>query len=798
MEKELITFTFERIETSINKNGKIDKHAINLPTWTKINRENYTNFNNNHFKCRAVITGKIGDLTVIDFDDIETYHKVILECPELKNYKTIKTRKGYHIYCQYDERMPQGSNVCIEPYIGIDVRNDGGMVYAPPTSYSLPNGDVVSYEDIGGEILPVPNLFFEILKNKKVVGKKSKKINESMVKTESTTDETDMYNDDIEFMRFREYIDTGLLSEVCKSGNHCDWVNVGYAFINIFGIEGIEKAKALFYRLTMNYGSENKKTEVVGKFNDLCEDKSRNKKVGRTTIMNYAKKIDADKVKEINRHYLNLEKKSLNADCNISIDGDDIYTVADDDEASDIILELFKNDLIYNRKRLFLKCNHVWNNDEEYINNYLLTTIMKKKIYKKDNNDKLVTYSKNVRNAKNIREAVLAKIKIVKSVDLYDKFHSTTKGRICYSDGVLDFIERKFYTWDEIDELNKEYYSINQIDMNFKDYFDNPNKELMDKINSDILIPLFGDKIDRALHFFSRAIAGHTEDKKFMSYLGNRDSGKGVLNALFEGYGNYTKSLVLDNMLCSKNALSKTEASRMLYWLMDFEFVRLGISQETPKEESGLMINAVMWKKLCGGDDTQTARRNQDRHDTDFKCQMTPAVFGNNSLTFTENDCKEHEIEFHSIVQFKSKTFIDELKKQGVDSRILEGYKISDETLKPKCKSEEYRKAFMMIIYESYKSHKVEVEINVRDEERQQSIAEMILKEYVVTGDDKDNVVVSSMLQGSNKKKVQLTLEKLGVLKKKGTKGDNRGKYVYGGIREKTEEEKKEEEKEEM
>jgi hypothetical protein len=54
------------------------------------------------------------------------------------------------------------------------------------------------------------------------------------------------------------------------------------------------------------------------------------------------------------------------------------------------------------------------------------------------------------------------------------------------------------------------------------------------------------------------------------------------------------------------------------------------------------------------------------------------------------------------------------------------------------------------------------------------------------------------MLQGCNKKKVQLTLEKLGVLKKKGTKGENRGKYVYGGIREKTEEEKKEEEPEEI
>jgi hypothetical protein len=40
---------------------------------------------------------------------------------------------------------------------------------------------------------------------------------------------------------------------------------------------------------------------------------------------------------------------------------------------------------------------------------------------------------------------------------------------------------------------------------------------------------MFGeDKMPSMLHYLSRALAGHVEDKRFSTYLGNRNCGKGV------------------------------------------------------------------------------------------------------------------------------------------------------------------------------------------------------------------------------------------------------------------------------
>jgi len=572
-------------------------------------------------------------------------------------------------------------------------------------------------------------------------------------------------NNVMDYKKFDAYIDAGLLIETCNEGSNNDYTKVGYAFINILGVE---KARTLFHKLTMNWGSQNKKDEFDKFYDYLCIRKDRNMKVGRKTIIEFAKKVDAKKLKEINKRF-------------VEYDPNDCY-VENDDEASDILVEELKHALIFNKGRLFLKHNHVWMNDTEYIDNFLLTYILKKRMYKKNDNGDRVMFVQNIKNTKNVKEAVMAKIKIIQDIDLYEKFHSTTKGRLCYLDGILDFIQKRFYKWEEVDF---EYYSCVQIPTKFYDYFANPDRDVMDKVKDIILKPLFEDKLERALHFFGRAMAGHIEDKNFMTYLGNRNCGKGIIYTLLKGFGDYVKPLVLNNLLCSKKDVNTQEASRMLYWLLDFEFVRLGINQETPEAEKGLKINAVLWKKLVSGGDEQTARRNYDRKDTTFKIQMTPAVFGNNSLSFTEQDCKEHEIGFQSLVQFKTKAKIDELRLQGVDERILKGYRVSDETLKDKCEGEEYRKAFMMLLFESYKCCKVEIENDIDEEDKYQSITERLLDNYEFTQDKDDMILVSDILPDLDKKKVMMELQKLGIIKTRCYSGEYRKKWVYVGIKSK-------------
>jgi hypothetical protein len=53
-------------------------------------------------------------------------------------------------------------------------------------------------------------------------------------------------------------------------------------------------------------------------------------------------------------------------------------------------------------------------------------------------------------------------------------------------------------------------------------------------------------------------------------------------------------------MLYNRNTAGSenVDCSKKLYWLMDLEFVRLAISQETPDHSSGLKVNSKMFKKL--------------------------------------------------------------------------------------------------------------------------------------------------------------------------------------------------------
>jgi len=270
----------------------------------------------------------------------------------------------------------------------------------------------------------------------------------------------------------------------------------------------------------------------------------------------------------------------------------------DDNEAVEILLPEIKKVLIPAKDgRLFLKRNRIWKHDNNDINDFILAYVLDSNIYKKKDDSK-VAYAQNVKNAKNIREALLTKIRTQEeTVDIYHKFHSTTKGRLCFKDGVLDFVNQTFYTWNEVDF---EYYTTVMIDRNYAMYFKTPDRKTINKIKTDIFGNLFGNDITMALNFLSRAIAGHYEDKNWASYLGNRNCGKGIIYELLKSsLEEYVNTIDIMNLMGERTTQTRQNAKE-LYWTIDLEFFRLGISPETPKPESRLKL-LPEFKKLGGG-----------------------------------------------------------------------------------------------------------------------------------------------------------------------------------------------------
>ena len=142
---------------TFKNNNNIYKKGANFydVKWKKeFNKD--IDFEANDFNSYAIRTGKINNLTVIDIDtkDEEICNKVIehLGMGCFGDFNTVvETKNGYHIYCKYNESLPTGTKYKKDffNFAGIDIRNDGGLIYAPFSQYKDENGKVHEYKLYG-------------------------------------------------------------------------------------------------------------------------------------------------------------------------------------------------------------------------------------------------------------------------------------------------------------------------------------------------------------------------------------------------------------------------------------------------------------------------------------------------------------------------------------------------------------------------------------------------------------------------------------------------------------------------
>ena len=387
-----------------------------------------------------------------------------------------------------------------------------------------------------------------------------------------------------------------------------------------------------------------------------------------------------------------------------------------DNEAGEFLYNILKDRLIFENGQMFFKVGNIWINDYNEILTYLLDYILKSGICR-EKDDIIIPYSENITDAYHIRDALLVKTKTsLSQMNITEKLHNTTKARLCFLDGVLDFKAKRFYKWNEI---NFEYYSCVMINRNFNEYFNNPDMKLINLIQDKIFKTLFGNDIDTALHFLARGIAGHFEDKNAATLLGNRNCGKGVVyDALKASFEDYVATFELGNILYNRKQNNTDEISRKLYWLIDLQFRRLAVSQETPPLEAELKASGKLMKKMASGGDTHVARHNYDRVDTHFIIDTTFLIMGNNSLIFDCVDVYEQLIEFKNTEQFKTQEEIDKMKAEGKPKIIWEKYKIKDPNLKHDIQTDEWKNAIVYLLYMNYRENGVPILKEIDDEKQ--------------------------------------------------------------------------------
>ena len=114
----------------------------------------------------GVPCGYVNDLTVLDFDNVELYGSMIKTYPEILDTRINQTPNGgYHVFFKYDDSIPTCS-IRSGLLNGLDIRNDGGFIIAPP-AYQIINDVKIPYYKINENSvkkLP-PNLTQYILEN---------------------------------------------------------------------------------------------------------------------------------------------------------------------------------------------------------------------------------------------------------------------------------------------------------------------------------------------------------------------------------------------------------------------------------------------------------------------------------------------------------------------------------------------------------------------------------------------------------------------------------------------------------
>jgi len=486
------------------------------------------------------------------------------------------------------------------------------------------------------------------------------------------------------------------------------------------------------------------------------------------------KEMDIDYLEDIKDIELSLNKK-----------------VETDMDAAEIILstinENFKCCYVSKTYQLYYKYSNIWTDDIEFIKNKLSLIVMNFGLYKvkktKTKKGDEVEYKDFGRDLIEINHIVESIIKIAKdNIDneFYNKLHTSTKGKLCFLDGVLDVSKKEFNLWNNEELLKNPVYSVVCINRNFNDFFKENNETYKQEVKT-LIESIMNDQTERCLQFLSRAIFGYIEDKDYSIFMGNRNCGKGVLNELLENSltSQYIGTVEADKFLCERE--TSGDDGRKLNWLIDFQYKRLMTSNEIKfdKENPNIKLNGVLIKKVFSGGDKIKSREIYKGF-IEFNIQSKMMLMCNDLPKITSTDCLETCIEFNTTNQFKSLEEIDIIKqkiaekventKNEIYNLELNKYKTADPTIKDKIKSNvNWLNAFILLMVDNWKSTKLQINKQSYDDE-EESLTDIIFKycnykkndeTYMITNEE---IKELSNMSKCSVKKLKIELYGLGAI----------------------------------
>lgn len=347
---------------------------------------------------------------------------------------------------------------------------------------------------------------------------------------------------------------------------------------------------------------------------------------------------------------------------------------------------------------------------------------------------------------------------VEKNNNFIDNIWDNTLQKLCFENGYYDFKKSKFI--NEYEELTTPIKISKKVIMK-------SNPTIRKEIFKRVLYPIFTVKnkdderfhlMEYMLHRLARIMAGHIEDKVWMTFEGLRDSGKGVLCDLFKNsFGKYIYSINASNFLMKRG----DEDAKTLSWMLDLQFTRLAITQEIQLEEK-TVIDGNKIKKMNSGGDRLNARKNY-QDEIEFRIQSSLVMCINDLPEIKPSDAKQKCIPF----KMKSK-FVKDVEKDAEYNNY--SYYLLDGNIKNNfINKDEVINEFTLLIFEYYNrkdtSYPEELFKSIKDSDEDEDDEKKLINSFKINSEAKDSTVSNIQIKEVLKDKdIRMTLKKAKTL----------------------------------
>lgn len=290
-----------------------------------------------------------------------------------------------------------------------------------------------------------------------------------------------------------------------------------------------------------------------------------------------------------------------------------------DKDASIIIYNEIKHNIIYSVKLYYYKVDNLWISDESEIRSHLLSYVLASDIYKRNDKNELVPYSHNVKNAYNIITALMAEV-VANGNDDWEKhlFHSSL-GYVLFNNGYWNCKNGLFYANDS-ESFDTTIKFTTKISYDYDEKYDNVKYE--QEVFKKFFTNPFGIPIGTYyLLMLARALAGDCM-KRFLVGIGSSNTGKSVISlALNSVCGGYYGAWNGANLAYKDSGADEAQRLRWIYLL---RFARIIVSNEL---SMNMVIDGNGIKRMSNGAKDDITARLHHGNETHFKIGFLPILF---------------------------------------------------------------------------------------------------------------------------------------------------------------------------